>query len=379
MTNNSVPEHADVYRLEELLQRPELLAPPITVLPHFAWRARLAMIAMLEKRGKSTLIGQAVATAVMGGEFLGAYIAALAGTVLWFCIDEPLPDLVRRLKDHGATGRVVICTRRVSGLELEAMITEYGAVLVIVDTLTEFCAGAIEDAYRATEWQGLLAALRGIFQRTQAAGVLLHHTTRDGKRYRDSGQLGAGVDQIITITVDSKDDTVRQVDSRGRVTVERFRLAFAEDRYDFLDGDQSLEVRVGRIIRAEPHISNNRLRLRVGGKATKVDAAVESLIAQGAVVDDEQDGAHGYLWIGENTGTTPGTTLGRPPLRPAVSLLGRTRDDPGTTPGTTPPRPTPYTGMGQRVQRAAGVSSNGRVNHPEDSDELARQAMEEGA
>jgi hypothetical protein len=339
---------ADVYSLEDLLQRPELLAPPVTVLPHFGWRARLSMIAMLEKRGKSTLIGQGVATAVMGGEFLGAAVRAITGTVLWFCIDEPLPDLVRRLREHGATGRVVICTRRVSGAELEAMITEYGAVLVIIDTLTEFCAGAIEDAYRATEWQGLLATLRGIFQRTQAAGVLLHHTTRDGKRYRDSGQLGAGVDQIITITVDPKDDTVRQVDSRGRVTVERFRLSYADDRYDFLDGDQSLEVRVARIIQAEPGISNNRLRLRVGGKAAKVDAAVESLVAQGAVVDDVQSGNHAYSWVGQKrSGTTPGTTPGRPPLRPAVSPLGRTRDEPGTTNGTTPHRPTPITGMGR--------------------------------
>lgn len=184
--------------------------------------------------------------------------------------------------------------------------------------------------------------------------MLLHHTTRDGKRYRDSGQLGAGVDQIITITVDQKDETVRQVDSRGRVTVERFRLAYVDDRYDFLDGDQSLEVQVSRIIQAEPRVSSSRLRLRVGGKATKVDAAVESLLAQGSVADEGTSGNHAFVWIPSKT-VGQGGDRGRDRVcNNGVSDCGTERDRAGTGLRTALPCPTPNNGVGTGVEKELG-------------------------
>ena len=57
--------------MAELQARPELLAPPECVIPHFAYRGRLVILAGPDKSGKSTIMAHAMAALSRGTRFLG--------------------------------------------------------------------------------------------------------------------------------------------------------------------------------------------------------------------------------------------------------------------------------------------------------------------
>jgi hypothetical protein len=285
-----LPTH---YRLEDLLTDRLMLEPPEPVIPRLAWGGRVTLLAAPEKSGKSTLIGQAVAAMQTGTNFLGESVPQ--GPVLWFALDEPLPDLVGRLSRFGATGGVGICREQVTIAQMEALADEYDAVLIVVDTLTEWIAGAIEDPYNAHQWQGPLAAIRRIVGDNPGVAIaLLHHTIRDGSRYADSRQIGAGVDQIITMREVAEDPTLRTIESRGRVTFERFRIRYLNDAYQLEQPELPLDLRVYRVIQAQPGISKRAIRDRVGGKAAAVDSAIYELVNKLAIEHQGNGKGSGY-------------------------------------------------------------------------------------
>jgi hypothetical protein len=282
------------YRLRDLLERPELLHPPPVVVPRLAWRGRLTLFAAPEKSGKSTLLGQAVAALAEGQEFLGDPVEQ--GVTLWLALDEPLPDLVRRLAEYGASGdRVLVMTERPDPEVLKGIIKAEGVNLVVIDTATEFVAGIVDDLNAATGWQPLLRALRGIAQETGSACVLLHHTNKSTGRYRDSSQLGAGVDAILEMSESSDDKVLRRVRARGRMQMANFTLRFGNQRYDLDEGELPLEVRIYRVIEAEQGIAHGRLRKAVGGGSAAIDAMLHDLVRKGAIVDRGTQGCHSYF------------------------------------------------------------------------------------
>jgi hypothetical protein len=222
--------------LSDLLAQPELLEPPAVILPHLAWEGRVSLLASEEKLGKSTLAGQAVAHLVRGAGFLNGLAPARA--VLWLALDEPLPDLVRRLHRFGARSAVAIMTERPSALVLQQIAEELGAGLIVVDTLSEFADGLVEDQNAAEQWTAPLRLLRSVAQTTGAGVLLLHHTNRSTGKYRGSSQIGAGVDAILEMAADSADPMVRVVKSRGRVCLETFRLRYSEEHGYELEGGE---------------------------------------------------------------------------------------------------------------------------------------------
>lgn len=280
------------FQLRDLRERPELLHPPPVILPRLGWEGRVTLLAAPEKNGKSTLLGQACAAKAEGADFLGDPVEA--GVVLWFALDEPLSDVVRRLCGYGAQDRVVISPERPSPPQLEAAIQEYGARLVIIDTLTEFAAGAVEDLNQAVQWQPVLRFLRTVMQRTGAACVLVHHTGKASGRYRDSSQIGAGVDAIIEMSAAEEDSTVRRFRTRGRMRMEDFRLRFVGETYELEDGELPLEMRVYRAIESQPGIGLGRLRKAVSGGSAAIDACITDLVRTGAVKDAGDENGHAY-------------------------------------------------------------------------------------
>jgi hypothetical protein len=319
--------------LEDLLLHPELLAPPPVVLPRFAWAGRLTMVAAREKAGKSTLIGQAVAALAEDQLFLGEPIRPT--TVLWLGLDEPKGDIVRRLADYGATGRVALMTEHRGNLLLEDAILELEAGLVVIDTLLEFASGNVEDTNSAMQWQPVLKSLRGILQRTNAAGILLHHGKKgpDGG-YRDSTQIGAGVDAIIEMREVEEDPTLRKCRYRGRLRGEDFAVRFTDGRYELDAGTPTLEMRVLQVIAATPGASSKLLRDTVGGKAREVDAAVKDLLARGAITDRGDAVRHRFVI------RPPGQGLGQ--ATQIVAGQGGTSSGQGRDEGVVPP----YVNMG---------------------------------
>jgi AAA domain-containing protein len=149
-----------VLRLADLLADPALLAPPAALLPRLAWAGRVTLLASAEKLGKSTLAGQAAAALVTGGRFLGEAVAT--SPVLWFALDEPLGDLVRRLAAYGARDEVFVCQQPATADQLEQLIRTTAAQLVVVDTLLEYFAGTVQDPNQAAHWLAPLKALRDV-------------------------------------------------------------------------------------------------------------------------------------------------------------------------------------------------------------------------
>ena len=275
------------FHLRDLLERPELLHPPPVVVPRLAWEGRVTLLAAPEKAGKSTLLGQACAALAAGAVFLGDPVEA--GTVLWLALDEPLQDVVRRLAGYGARDRVVISPEKPSPSQLEAAIREHQARAVVIDTLTEFVAGAVLDLNQAAQLQPVLQFLRVVMQRTGAACVLVHHANRATGKYRDSSQIGAGVDAIIEMFTVEEDPTVRRFRTRGRMQMEDFRLRYVGERYEMEEGELPLEIRVYRVIESRPGIGLTQLRRAVIGSSTAVDHALADLVRKGAVHDDGDD------------------------------------------------------------------------------------------
>jgi RecA-family ATPase len=91
--------------LNEWLNDPESLIPPKMIVPYLVLEGRVTLLAAREKAGKSTLLGQAVATLSSGGEFLGQVCGP--ARVLWYAIDEAPADAVRRLVACNADGETV--------------------------------------------------------------------------------------------------------------------------------------------------------------------------------------------------------------------------------------------------------------------------------
>ena len=59
------PGSSNVIRLQELLEDPELLQPPIEIIPKLAWKGRVTLLYGQEKLGKSTYIAAALAALTM--------------------------------------------------------------------------------------------------------------------------------------------------------------------------------------------------------------------------------------------------------------------------------------------------------------------------
>jgi AAA domain-containing protein len=270
-----------LHDLKDLLARPELLTPPPIVLPRLAWAGRLTLLAAPEKSGKSTLVGQAVAALATGGEFLGERTAQ--GTALWLALDESLNDVVRRFARHGVREGIMIATEVPDAVTLLEWIEKSGAVVTVIDTLAEFASGHVDDYNAASQWVGVLHKLRTVLQTTGTAGVLLHHTIRDGTRYRDSGQIGAGVDTILEMSTPKEDKSARLVRARGRLVMRDFRLRFNDPRYTLDDTDLPLDVRIWRVIETEPGASKRRVREAVYGSTKAKDDTLADLVRRGAL------------------------------------------------------------------------------------------------
>ncbi len=293
-----------LYDLADLLGRPELLRVPPVIMPHFAFEGRLTLLAAGEKVGKSTLLGQAVAANVEGVEFLGE--AAANRTVLWLALDEPLGDAVRRFARHGVKGGVHLYNELPSFVELEAAIDAAGTGAVVIDTLTEFVAGFIDDPNSPMQWQPILKKLRGIAQRTGAAIVLLHHVSKTTGRYRDSSQIGAGVDQIVEMSEVENDPALRKCRVRGRIHSETFTIRYIDGRYELEGAGLPLEVKVLRAIESNPGIGLNKLRKAIGVKTQALSDELRRLRDRGVIENRGLDDAHAWYAKPTSSATGPG-------------------------------------------------------------------------
>jgi hypothetical protein len=316
--------------LSEWLADPEALAPPKLLVPFLVLESRVTLLAAREKTGKSTLLGQAVAALSRGGEFLGQSCGP--ARVVWYAIDEAAPDAVRRLAGCGAEGdAVVIQSQRPTPEHMREHIATFRPSLVVVDTLTELLTGSLQNDRDAMEWARALGPYMQVFRDTDTAAVLVHHSTKDGRDYRGSGQLGAKVDVIAMLRIpgagtDAEDDpdadpeleARRVLEVKGRGLFGRDRLHFDGVAYQLGEGEQGIAPRIIRAV-SEGHTTGNSVVTAVQGRRQTIIATIDRLVEQGKLMRDgarlrvplHGGGAGGgsAAVFAHASGTTSGTTV----------------------------------------------------------------------
>lgn len=282
-------------RLRQWLEDPNILKPPAVVIPFLAWAGRVSLFSAREKIGKSTLTGQAVAAATRGGTFLGEVVPAC--DVLWYGIDEPIGDAVRRLQENGAdVDRTILQdVRPESAADLRSDLERFPDVrLVVIDTLTELASGQLESDKDAQQVAMFVRPYVEVARQTGVALLLIHHTTKAGREFRGSVQLGAAVDVKVQLRqperaipegeVDDEpttDDGIRLLDAKGRGVTFGVRLQFDPGRYRLADTPPSMRNRVLDGVTMYGPISGSALAKEIGGKKERVLSALHALRVEG--------------------------------------------------------------------------------------------------
>lgn len=293
--------------LSQLATDPELLRVPRQVVPCLALEGRVTLLSGREKVGKSTLAGFAVARLSTGDDLLGA--RCTPSRVLWYAIDEPVGDTVRRLLAHGAdTSRVLICDapRTAADLELclERDLEETPDVaLVVLDTLSRVFSFSGTNPNDSNEVEPLLARIVDVFHRRNVSAILLYHTGKAGLEYRGSTAIGATVDEVLTLRRkgqgapaqdafdddDGPDDGRRTLVQNGRHLRSTLHLVCIGGEYQLLDSAQPTRVRILAAVEAldalgEPFTRNDVYK-SAGGRKQNTLAELRAMIAEGVVTE----------------------------------------------------------------------------------------------
>lgn len=299
--------------LRELMERPELLEEPDEIVPRVAWRGRHTLLAGLAKIGKSTFVGQAAAAVTMARPFLDG--KALRGRVVWVGVEEPLGLTVSRFVHFSALpGDLQILVDPSGDLmgELESFLDEWPADLVVIDSLIEWARRTTKEkeppaSGDAAGWAGVVRPLTEIAHDGGPAVVTLHHGKKSDGRFRDSGEIAAGVDVIYDVLPPrgGEEPNVRRFDGVGRWHVGRWRAAFVDGAYKWLgeiDVDAGgVDDRVEKLIPAirealesapgKTVASKAVLCQQVAGRREDVLAAIDRMKDQGEVhVEDAGPG-----------------------------------------------------------------------------------------
>jgi AAA domain-containing protein len=207
--------------LAEILTDPDATKPPQAVVPGLAWAGRITLVSAREGVGKSTLFAAAAAAVTTGGEFLGERCPQ--GSVLWVLVEEHVNDLViRALKFQTAPDALYVLERPDEPLSaLRDEVDRLRPSLVIIDTVHRFAASAIADASAGEQWAPIMTALDSLARTTNAAVLLSAQAIKATGDYRDSTEIGHGVDVVLNIVRPEKGSPVRRLEEqKTRLTVE---------------------------------------------------------------------------------------------------------------------------------------------------------------
>lgn len=288
------------FTLRDLYAMPELLVPPTAIIPWIAYDASTTLISAREKTGKSTLVGQAIAAGSNGTEFLGQTVGPFR--TLWYAIDEPMSDTVRRFQTNSANPlAVTVQPERPTAVEMRREIEDACADVCVVDTLSRLWRGRIDSANNNDAVADFLWPYIEAARETGAALILLYHTTKAGREYRGGIELGACVDLPITLRRqgqsqpadaddgfdadyddDSRDDGRRLLVGRGRNVDVKLRLAFDGDQYVLGDSPMPLRSRILAELEHEAASANSLAEILTTRK-DRVLSELRDLCAQGSV------------------------------------------------------------------------------------------------
>ncbi len=283
--------------LAELLENPKMLDPPERIVPRLGYRARALCLAGPDKSGKSSLLAYAVARLSRRAWFLGERVGGHSGRAVWLGIEEAVGDAVRRFKAFNADPervQLVILAPTDLLAQTEALLTDWPADLVVIDSLAEYARvtlGRAPDSGDDAGWGAVVRPLVALARKYDCAVVILHHVRKSDGVYRGSSEIAAAVDAMLELALppkDAGDQTLRYVKGRGRWTVEPFTFRMTDDGdFDLAGGSElTVETRVLLHVEQNPGTSKTAIRKAVTGRSRAVDEAIEKLLRQGAIEHD---------------------------------------------------------------------------------------------
>ena len=285
----SDPAHRSRYRLDELWSNSAVMTPPPVVVPRLAWAGRLTLIAAREKAGKSTLTGFVSAEVSRGGNFLDEPCAA--GNVLVIGLEEFIGDAARRLRHFDADPTRVHIVDRLHAeasdrpQEVRSHMEAVSPVLVLIDSLSAYSSGLIQDENNATQMTAVVKPLADLAHESGIAFLVLHHATKTSGRARGSTGIMANADVVceFTATNEDADPTLRTMRTAGRVpTIPRWDFRFDGDTYVLADGKEApIEQRIIAVVTERPGISVNDLCDAVGKRIIDTKSAIQKMLSSG--------------------------------------------------------------------------------------------------
>ncbi len=221
---------------------PETAAGPSWVVPGYAARAAVTLLAGLPKAGKTTFLADLVASVAAGATFLGRDVAG--GRVLWIDLEQPEGLTKRVLDRHCFAGALVhVQHGRLPALDTAAAwCREQGTVLVVLDSLTKiYRAFGVEDENDPVQVERALQPLLEFARAANVALIILHHLRKsggdEGLDVRGSGQIAAAVDIVVSLrrfgTDPDSPDSRRtlQAVSRFEETPRQLVVEYLDHRY----------------------------------------------------------------------------------------------------------------------------------------------------
>lgn len=318
------PDRGSAARtLGDWLSDPALLRVPAIIIPHLAVEGRVSLLSGREKIGKTTLVANSVAAASRGDSVLGVEMVAPIKT-LWYAIDEPFADTVRRFDALGADVEGIIINEEPRNFRdllaaLERDLKKFEDVShVVVDTFSRVLASTNVDPNSSQEVEPIMAQLVDFFHRENVAATLNYHTGKGGKEYRGSTAIGASVDEVLTLRrrgqgedddfeEDNSDDGRRLLIQDGRNLRGRIQLTFRDGTYQPYEETSQPRERILAILRDHGVVVTRAelAKLAVVRKAIGLEV-IRSLIGSGHIVESGRQLKLGSASSGEfpEKGTT---------------------------------------------------------------------------
>ncbi len=278
----TAPLGVTLVSMADLLARPELLRPPTAVIPRLAWAGRVTLLAGREKDGKSTLAAAGCAALSAAGAERPSFLGELLnpGLVAWLSADaEAEYDQLSRLRRFGAEPANIWFARdwdRTPASFLRAILDNRPAVAVI-DTLAAFAELTVADAGSASAWTPLMLAIKRAANEAGTAIVLVHHAAKGTGRYRDSTDIGAGVDAILELEPSEDGSPVRRVRARAKWPMTNFAVRLDGDAFTLDEARVSLDAQILAHIEAHPGLAGAAVRSEVRGRPAEIVAALHRL------------------------------------------------------------------------------------------------------
>lgn len=224
-------------------------------------------------------------------------------TTLWYAIDEPVADTVRRFAILGGDpDRIIIndAPRNVAdlvaafGRDVEAF---PGAGSLVVDTFSRVLANTGIDPNSSREVEPVVARIVDFIHSRNVAAILLYHTGKAGREYRGSTAIGASVDDILTLRRrgqddeddfddESNDDGRRLLVQEGRNLRGRVHLACVGGVYRIFDDAHPPRERILEALNEHGSAGSRTELVRFAGVQKKKGlTAIAELIAEGRIVE----------------------------------------------------------------------------------------------